>query len=91
MTSEEYEKRPEILAYRLAVQENRVTSLDNWRREVDKSLIEHEGDIEGLQKSMTRIERAVVANTRVMVGLLATIAMSALVVAFSVLSATGKI
>lgn len=80
-----------VLAYRVRDLARTVAELVNWRRDVDKERALLAQDARSLGERIDGLEKAVDSLRKVLLGFAFTVAGSAIVFAFTVLVATGKI
>ena len=81
----------ELLRERVSELRSDMGEMKKWRRFVDKDRTEFAIEIKGLRDDVREVERAVAGLRRMLIMFALTIAGSALVFGFSVLTATGRI
>lgn len=91
MAGTAYEEQPGVLAYRVRQHGEKLKELEDWRRDVDTSDATQKEQLVGMGKAISGLSEEVKSLRRVIVGFALTVAGSAVVFAFSILLATGKI
>lgn len=86
-----YDPASNILAYQVYEHGRSLREIFSWRRDIDKTVTQHEGDVENLERAVASLKLGLESVQRTMIALLVTIAASAVTVALSVLIATGKL
>ena len=90
MATGEYENGG-VLRYRVDTNAKKVERLEDWRRDVDRDVVEIQGQIREVRDDMGEMNRKLDSVQRTLTRLLITIALSGIGVSFSILAGTGKI
>jgi hypothetical protein len=87
-----------LMKYRVDEHERKLSRLEDWRDVVDEDRTTMKGDLRGVKAELNHLANAVQRNNtevgglrKVIVGASITFAGSALIFAFSILTATGKL
>jgi len=94
VAADNYREEPqslEVLTWRVRENSANLREIFGWRREVDKMLTEHSGEIKELRDSVTDLRKGLGSVRNTLLGLAVSIAVSAVTISLSVLVATGKL
>lgn len=91
MSESEQAPNGRLLKYRVDQYGGRLDRIEDWRTRVDEDRVTVKGELKNMHSDLVSLSTAVDAIRRVLVGFAFTIAASAIVFAFSILLATGKL
>lgn len=91
MATVPHEERPDVLAWRVAKNSEKLEELEKWRREVDIERASNREILLGIKDDVRTLNTSVKATQRVFISLLATIAGGAVLALITVLVGTGRL
>jgi hypothetical protein len=86
MSTAEFNERPDVLAYRVNRNQERLDWLESWRRDVDKERAERSVEFKDLHEDMVVLQNAVKRMTWALVGFALTVAGSSVGVVLALVS-----